>query len=426
MDSKLILTKVNSIRCAVLMKGNQLVAASFPDEDEKIMDGIYVARIRDVVKDLNACFAEIDKGVTCFLPGTQMQTPFYLSGIDGEIPKGRAPRQGDLLLVQGLREAQKNKRPAVTTRLSASNRFFVLIFGSSKTNFSKKLSPQRIETLKREFCTGKYFDDMGNLRPWTWVEAGECEYLDAFPPVDLILRTECGDVPIPILQKAFEELLQEFFQLLKSAFYRSPFTCLRKPPSPWQDVISRLASAEEYQELLTDDEELFQELQREELVPPGKNLRLYEDPSYPLDKLYSLSTKLEEALSARVWLKSGAYLVIEPTEALTVIDVNSGKYEARKGDQDFYRDVNLEAAKEIARQIRLRNLSGMILIDFINMKDSADQEALMLEMERLLQGDLVRSNVVDFTRLGLMEITRMKTVPTLLEQAKRFHYPIPT
>ena len=425
MNGKLIFTKVNERRCAVLMRDQKLMAASFQGEKEKITGGIYVARIRDVVKDLNACFAEIEKGIVCFLPGTQMQTPYYLSGSENaSIKSGRKPRQGDLILVQGIREAQKTKQPAVTTKISISNRFFVLALGSNKTNFSTKLPAQRKNELREEICIGKYFDEDGNLKPWTWAE-GDCEFLDRFPSVGLIVRTECREVPGQVLRGALESLIQEFYQLLKNAFYRSAFTCVRKPPSPWQDAINHFVLPEEYEEIVTDDLELYEEMQGAEIIPAGKQIRFYNDGSYPLEKLYSLSSKLEDALSTRIWLKSGAYIIIEPTEALTVIDVNSGKYEAHKGEQDYYRDINMEAAAEIAYQIQLRNLSGMILIDFINMNQSQDQEDLIKEMQRLLQRDRVKTCVVDFTRLGLMEITRMKTVPPLLEQAKKYRYPLP-
>lgn len=423
MDGKLIFTKVHDRRCAVLMNGQKLMAASFQGEKEKVTGGIYVARIRDVVKDLNACFAEIEKGNVCFLPGSQMQTPFYLSG-DGP-SEGRKLKQGDLILVQGIREAQKTKQPAVTTKISVSNRFFVLALGSNKTNFSTKLPAQRKSEIKAAVCCGKYFDEEGNLLPWSWISKEECEYVDRFPPVGLIVRTECREVPTELLKKALDGLIKDFFALLNTAFYRNVYTCLRKPPSPWQDAINHFVLPEEYQEIVTDDPELLEEMQGDEIIPPGKTIRFYEDLDYPLEKLYSLSSKLEGALATRVWLKSGAYLIIEPTEALTVIDVNSGKFEAQKGEQDYYRAINMEAAEEIAFQIRLRNLSGMILVDFINMSDPQDHEDLIKVMQHLLQRDRVKTVVVDITKLGLMEITRMKTVPPLWEQAKKYKYPVP-
>lgn len=424
MNGKLIFTKISERRCAVLLEDNKLMAASFQGEKEKITGGIYVARIRDVVKDLNACFAEIEKGVVCFLPGSQMQTPFYLSDTKRDIQNNRQPRQGDLILVQGIREAQKTKQPAVTTKISLSNRFFVLALGSNKTNFSTKLPAQRKNEIRDEICVGKYFDEDGNMLPWTWVEE-PLPYLDRFPPVGLIVRTECREVPSEVLRGALEGLIQEFYQLLKNAFYRSAFTCIKTPPSPWQDAINHFVLPEEYQEIVTDDPELYEEMKSSEIIPQEKQIRLYEDRNYPLEKLYSLATKIEGALNTRVWLKSGAYLIIEPTEALTVIDVNSGKFEAHKGEQDYYRAINMEAAVEIAFQIRLRNLSGMILVDFINMTNQEDQDALLKEMQRHLVRDRVKTCVVDITKLGLMEITRMKTVPPLLEQAKKYKYPLP-
>lgn len=425
-NGKLLFTRVNQKRCAVLVQEGKLTAASFQGEKEKITGGIYVARVRDVVKDLNACFAEIEKDVVCFLPGLQSQTPFFLSGETGEAKdKQRQIKQGDLILVQGLREAQKTKQPAVTTKISISNRFFVLALGSNKTNFSTKLPAQRKQELRAEICVGPMFDENGNLRPWTELKAGRSENLAAIPVAGLILRTECGEVPSHVLRSALEGLVEEMFQLLNSAFYRSALTCLKTPPSPWQDAINHFVLPTEYDEIVTDDSELYEEMESSEIIPAGKHVRFYDDQSYPLEKLYSLGSKLEGALSPRVWLKSGAYLIIEPTEALTVIDVNSGKFEAHKGDQFFYRAINMEAAKEIAYQIRLRNLSGMILIDFINMTDPKDQEDLIKEMTHLLTKDRVKTCVVDFTRLGLMEITRMKTVPPLLEQARRYRYPLP-
>lgn len=424
MNGKLIFTRINERRCAVLLEDNKMIAASFQGEKEKITGGIYVARIRDVVKDLNACFAEIDKGVVCFLPGSQMQTPFYLSATERDVQKNRLPKQGDLILVQGIREAQKTKQPAVTTKISLSNRFFVLALGSNKTNFSTRLPAQRKNEIFEDICVGKYFDENGNLKQWTWVEE-PLPYLDRFPPVGLIVRTECRDVPSEVLRGALEGLIQEFYQLLKNAFYRSAFTCIKTPPSPWQDAINHFVLPEEYQEIVTDDLELYEEMKGSEIIPKEKQIRFYEDQNYPLEKLYSLATKIEGALSTRVWLKSGAYLIIEPTEALTVIDVNSGKFEAHKGEQDYYRAINMEAAVEIAFQIRLRNLSGMVLVDFINMTNPEDQDALLKEMQRLLLRDRVKTCVVDITKLGLMEITRMKTVPPLLEQAKKYKYPLP-
>ena len=153
-----------------------------------------------------------------------------------------------------------------------------------------------------------------------------------------------------------------------------------------------------------------------EEAPDRKEIfSFYEDETLPLSSLYRLDTALRDALSPKVWLKSGGYLVIEPTEALTVIDVNTGKFSGRKAMDEAILKVNMEAAEEAARQLTLRNLSGIILIDFINMRRPGDSERLMDHLRKELQKDPVKTVLVDITALGLVEITRMKVERPLAE-----------
>ena len=142
---------------------------------------------------------------------------------------------------------------------------------------------------------------------------------------------------------------------------------------------------------------------------------MYEDALLPLHKLYGIEKHLADALKEHVWLKSGAYLVIQPTEALTVIDVNTGKCVSKKKDEQAWLTINMEAAKEAARQIRLRNLSGIILIDFINMKESDLTGELLSYLQKELRKDPVETVLVDMTKLQLVEITRKKIRKPLRE-----------
>ena len=139
-----------------------------------------------------------------------------------------------------------------------------------------------------------------------------------------------------------------------------------------------------------------------------KNIR-NKDDMMSLSALYSVNTILEKALAKKVWLKSGAYIVIEYTEALTIIDVNSGKAIAGKSTNvETFMKINIEAAREIADQLRLRNISGIIIIDFIEIPKSKEKE-LINAMEKFLKEDSTKSNVADITKLGLMELTRRRT-----------------
>ena len=155
-------------------------------------------------------------------------------------------------------------------------------------------------------------------------------------------------------------------------------------------------------------------------ILPEKDITIsvYEDSMLPLHKLYRLETILSEALQEKVWLKSGGFLVIQQTDAFVAIDVNSGKYSSKKQPQEIYKKINLEAAEEIVHQLRLRNLSGMILVDFINMKKEEDQKELLDTLAQLSVSDPTELTVIDMTALGIVEMTRKKTRKPLAEQLR--------
>ena len=175
--------------------------------------------------------------------------------------------------------------------------------------------------------------------------------------------------------------------------------------------------------IITDDTSIYQtvvEMKNQSYPHLSCEVQLYQDQLLPLYKLYSLESGLNQALSEKVWLKSGGFLIIQQTEAFVVIDVNSGKNSSKKNASEEYKKINIEAAKEIARQIRLRNLSGSILIDFINMHQYEDKTELLSVMKHLVKQDRIQTTVVDVTGLGIMELTRKKVEKSLSEQWKGF------
>lgn len=169
-------------------------------------------------------------------------------------------------------------------------------------------------------------------------------------------------------------------------------------------------------EIVTDSGEIFAELNRCGIL----NCRLYEDEKVSLSTLYGIPACIEGICQKRVWLKDGGFLVIEPTEALTVIDVNSGKAIRGKDKETSIYKVNLEAAKEIAYQLRLRNLSGIILVDFINMKDKERKEAFLQVFREELKKDPVPVHFIDETALQLTELTRTRREPPVCEMLGKY------
>ena len=422
-DGKVIFTSVQKIPCGFLIREGRLISAAFPSDGKGITGGIYLARVRDVSKELHACFVEISKNTVCYLPENEIRSPFIVSRCGVGSPK-QTLHQGDIILVQGIREAQKTKAPTVSCNISISNPYFAISIGNPHTGYSSKLTGEQKSALRELLLHHPMLQHNGNIKPF--IELFPEDRNGALlPPVGIVVRTSASKAEPDVLLKKLTELVNEFYTLLTHALYLEAFTCLKEPPQAWEEMLDRLAKPGEYRQVITDDPFLYNEMTGKGIhgLEDGA-IRLYTDDRLSLEKLYGLSSKLQDALSTRIWLKSGAYLIIEPTEALTVIDVNSGKCEAHRGDLNYYTKINLEAAREIALQLRLRNISGIILIDFINMKQSYDREYLMRFMQIHMLTDPVKTNVIDITPLGLMELTRQKTYPSLREQAMRSGYPL--
>lgn len=198
------------------------------------------------------------------------------------------------------------------------------------------------------------------------------------------------------------------------------YSCIYSSESSYKDKWATLWKEQEAEEIVTDLQEVYEKLLKE-YSSSNVKIRFYEDTLLSLDKLLGITDKMNTALNARIWLKSGGYLVIDITEALTVIDVNSGKYEAKKGAGDKTAVlINKEAALEVAHMLRLRNLSGIILVDFINLNSQEEEQELLDFLKELTKDDICPVKIVDMTALGLVEITRKKISKPLHEQVKGF------
>ena len=372
--------------------------------EDSILDEIYIGKVQNIVKNISAAFVEIAPGTVCYLPLEDLKHPVYTKkGTSHNI------QQGDELLVQVKREGIKTKAPAVTTNLTLHGKYALLTTGNTQISVSSKLPKEEKERLLR-VVKGNSSADNGSLEG---MSAGECAY-------GWLLRTNAGGASPEVIKKDLLRLQTKYEELMKTAQYRTCFSCLLARPSAYLKRLSDLYT-KEVDEILTDDRELFEQMTeyfQENQPEDTAKLRFYEDRLLPMEKLYSLDCHLKEALGERVWLKSGGYLVIQPTEALTVIDVNTGKFTAGKKKEAAFLKLNQEAALEAARQIRLRNLSGIVIIDFINMEETESETQLLRTLDGALRLDPIRTTLVDMTKLSLVEITRMKKERPLHESVR--------
>lgn len=372
----------NYIISMIFEEGHPSIIYAYDRNEEALLGNVYIGRVRDVVKNINSAFIEIGKDKICYYSLSDNSQHNFLNKKNTD-----KVCQGDLMLVQVSKEAIKSKAPGLSSDISFTGNYIVLsLDGNGEVAISSKIKDS---DFKKEIKS--------RLKPF--VKAAESRF-------SFIVRTAATEVDI-------EEVVAEaeYFASIEESIHikagcRPAFTCLyQKEPEYVVDLRESKLTAED--EVVTDDPEIFNILKDGLFLQAS--IRLYDDSLLPLYKLYSIEKHLEDALSKHVWLKSGADLVIEPTEALTVIDVNTGKYDGNKKDrEETFLKINLEAATEIARQLKLRNLSGIIIVDFINLESTENRIKLIDHITDVLKSDPVPSFFIDITKLGLVEITRKK------------------
>ncbi len=361
-----------------------------PGREDFSVGDIVLGQVQNTAPGIKAAFVQLtasSKTANACLPFAECLEPV---------------KNGRQIPVQITALPNGSKPAKVTAKLTMEGRYLVMILGGSGVHISKKIAAGEKQILQKA------------------LSAVRCPY-------EIIVRTEAAALlkeskEPDALQPLWEELktLQEKLQVIEqTAGARTPWSILyRAEPAVIRHIRRVHLSGQE--EILFDNNLGEAQGNLRELLQtymPAQPLRCHEEGQIPLMILLKLSSQLQQALEKKVWLPSGGYLIIEHTEALTAIDVNSGKNESfAKGIQDGQEQAererrvllqNLEAAREAMRQIRLRNLSGMILIDFVNM-EAAGEEALLAELRDLAQRDPVHTRVVDITALGLAEITRKK------------------
>ena len=385
--NKLVITRWNGRLLTAQFAGKDAVELGL-EEESSILGNIYIGKVKNIVKNLNSAFVDFANDRTGYYSLTDNPVSLFSDGHSGPI------KCGDEIIVQVAKEAVKTKDPVLTGNLNFTGKYAVLTAGKTQIGFSSKIGDRSWKDSLRP-----------ELEALTGGRAGVIVRTNAYQQEERLLKE------VAVLMETYERVTE-------TAQYRTCYSLLyQAEPEYLKSFLSCPAGSVE--EIVTDDPDVYRNLEaRFQLAGPedGCKLRFYEDSMLSLTKLYSLETVMEQACQKRVWLKSGGYLVIEYTEAMVVIDVNTGKYSGKKNLADTIRMINLEAAREISRQMRLRNLSGIIMVDFIDMKEDADKELLLETLRALALKDPVKTNVVDMTALNLVEITRKKEKKPLWEQ----------
>ncbi len=349
-------------------------------ENKKILGNIYRGKVVNVLPGMEAAFVDIgfDKNAYLYVKDAQVEETM-------EMPINRVVREGEEIIVQVTKESFDSKGPKVTTHISLAGRYTVLTPFVSKVSISRKITcANEIERLKN---------------------IGEEIQKNS---MGIILRTASEGVRKEKIEKDYNILLNIYRKIEREKNFISGPKLLYEDMDLSYQII-RDSNLNEIDKIILNSEEKYIYLKEFFNLNYPQYLNKITLKKFNIYNCGNIKNEIEIILNGVVPLKSGGYIVIDETEALTAIDVNTGKYVGGVNLEDTVLKTNLEAAEEIARQLRLQDIGGIIIIDFIDMKNKEDVFLVLEQLKKSFKNDRTRVNVVGMTRLGLVELTRKKS-----------------
>ena len=377
---------LDMFRMALLENGEPVEFYAESKRKESLVGNVYIGRVAQVIPNLQAAFVDIGTGRNGYL--------YYgtARAVSDETKQNR-PKAGEQIVVQVLKDAVGEKGAVLTRQVSFSGKYLVLLpEEAGEVGVSRKI--------KQEAERRRIRDCIQALLP---------------PECGAVVRTNAVGRTEEEFAKELEELLQKWKDVRQAEYKRAPALL-------WQESTFALKAVRDFygadvDSFVVNDAQTYRQLkQTGDFDGQGQPKLVHYQEKTPLFATFFIESKWEKALAERVWLKSGGYLVIQETEACVVIDVNSAKAAGRGDLENMILKTNLEAAAEAAKQMRLRNLSGIIIIDFIDMVQEEHKKRLTKALEEAVEQDRVKTVVVGMTTLGLMQVTRKKTRPSLSKQ----------
>ena len=376
-----------------ILEGRDLVQHYVTRAGARSMVGnVYLGRVQNVLPGMEAAFIDVGKGRNAVLyAGEVNYSPEDLEGVAPRIE--HVLKSGNSVLVQVTKDPIGGKGARLTAQISMPGRYLVLVPNSDITGISRRLPDEERKRLKQILRT---------IRP-----EGH----------GVIIRTAAEDADEKALAADLARLLEEWKTIEKKAKRAKAPAMLYEEPELTVRSVRDLFTDEEFRELVTDSPRVY-ELVTQYLAGIAPDLlpkvRLHQD-KLPVFEEFHVVEQIHKGLDRKVWLPSGGYIVIDRTEAMTVIDVNTGKSVGKTNLEETVVNTNVEAAREVARQLRLRDIGGMIIIDFIDMLLEQNKQKVVDALREEMAKDKTRSQIFDISPLGLLEVTRKRVSGGLLE-----------
>ncbi len=387
-NSKIIINVEHPEQCRIaLIEAGILEAFSLETlSHSQVRGNIYKGKLLNIEPSLQAVFVDIGLSKNAYLPFDEIH-PDYYGYIEDKSKMPELLKKGTELIVQVVKEETHLKGAAVTTYLSIPSRYLVLMPGTQHIGISRKIENEHErKRIKNILKDTKLPDGVG-----------------------LIARTAAQKIPKRDIQKDLRYLLRLWKELKKRA------RTLSAPSLIYQDRDIVIRFLRDYlnpdiKEIVVDNHTTYTKIRNFLRLLSQRHtpeIKYYKD-SEPIFNMYNLEEQIEQIFNPIVSLPSGGFIVIEATEALVAIDVNSGKNVKEKDLEETALKTNIEATREIARQLRLRDLGGLIVIDFIDMKSASHKRQIIKQMRSVLKKDKARTEVGTISKFGLLEMVRQK------------------
>src|SRR5688572_11527126 len=362
------------------------------DSSRGLVGNVYLGRVCRVLPGMQSAFVEIGLPRAAFLHVADIWTARNGNGQETK-PIERILSEGQTLLVQVVKDPIGSKGARLSTQVSIAGRLLVYLPQDPHIGISQRIEDEAERELLRE-------------RVHALLPPGEAG--------GFIVRTVAEQATDAQLTADIEYLVTLWKQIQQSALTAPPQALLYQDLSLATRVLRDLVG-DSTERIIIDSRETFQKLRdfAERYTHQALPILEHYSGERPLFDLFGVEDEIEKALARRVDLKSGGYVIIDQTEALTTIDVNTGGFVSGRSFDDTIFKTNLEAAQSIARQLRLRNLGGIIIVDFIDMDSAEHRDAVLAEFRKALARDRTRMTVNGFTQLGLVEMTRKRTRESL-------------
>ena len=392
-DKLMVITEHGDRDQIAILEGRDLVQHYVTRAGARSMVGnVYLGRVQNVLPGMEAAFIDVGKGRNAVLYAGEVN--YSPEDLEGAAPRiEHVLKSGNSVLVQVTKDPIGGKGARLTAQISMPGRYLVLVPNSDITGISRRLPDEERRRLKQILRT---------IRP-----EGH----------GVIIRTAAEDADEEALATDLARLLEEWKTIEKKAKRAKAPAMLYEEPELTVRSVRDLFTDEEFRELVTDSPRVY-ELVTQYLAGIAPDLlpkvRLHQE-KLPVFEEFHVVEQIHKGLDRKVWLPSGGYIVIDRTEAMTVIDVNTGKSVGKTNLEETVVNTNVEAAREVARQLRLRDIGGMIIIDFIDMLLEQNKRKVLDALREEMAKDKTRSQIFDISPLGLLEVTRKRVSGGLLE-----------